>query len=146
MNILIFVLDDHMATIEIIDEIFKKDCIEGYHLFDDADKFMEALNDDVHIAVIDYWLNGRPDGLKICRMLFERNPQCFVIILSAQDQIKVVRDFMNSGADRYVMKQEAGWPNELVEYVRQGTRIVQRDLDYYYDLISRKAKMANEPD
>lgn len=145
LNILIYVLDDNESTLDLIRQCLDHEHFSGYRLFTDANEFLENLNDDVHLAILDYWLDGDMNGLQICKLLLEKNPQCFTIVLSAQHSMRVVIDFMNTSADRYVMKQEGDWMRQLMDFVKEGIKIVDKDLDWYYDLISRKQKQPDGP-
>lgn len=143
LNILIYVLDDYQATLDAISISFDNAEIRGYRLFTSADDFIKSLNDDVHIAVIDYWLKGADvNGLQVCRLLLEKYPQCFVIIMSGQEDNDVIVDFLNSGADRYIVRKDAKWIEKLLGYVKEGIVVVQKNLDWYYELISRKKQLA----
>lgn len=144
LNILIYVLDDYQATLDAISICFDNAEIGGYRLFTSADEFIKSLNEDVHIAVIDYWLKGTNiiNGLQVCRLLLEKYPQCFVIIMSGQEDNDVIVDFLNSGADRYIVRKNTEWIEKLLVYVREGIVVVQKNLDWYYELISRKKELA----
>ncbi len=139
LNILIYVLDDYNATLEGIQVAFENAAIYDYKMFSTSKEFLESLNEDVHIAVIDYVLKSdNLTGLQVCKHLIEKNPQCFVIIMSNQESNDVIVDFMNSGADRYIMRRDQTWLELLVTYVKEGVIVVQKNFDWYYELISRK--------
>lgn len=143
LNILIYVLDDYQPTLEAISISFDKAGIKDYKVFNSSIKFIESLNEDVHIAVIDYWLKGaNVNGLQVCRLLLEKYPQCFVIIMSGQEDNDVIVDFLNSGADRYIIRKDQVWIEKLLAYVKEGVTVVQKNLDWYYELISRKKDLA----
>lgn len=143
LNILIYVLDDYRPALEAIEESFNIAGISGFKMFTNATDFLSSLNEDVHIAVIDYLLKGDLTGLQVCRMLIEKYPQCFVIIMSAQEDNSVIIDFMNSGADRYVSRKDSAWLDNVIKYVNEGMVSVQKNLDWYYELISRKKEYSN---
>jgi DNA-binding response OmpR family regulator len=143
LNILIFVLDDHVETLNNIKKVFDFENLSNYRFFTDQTKFLEALNDDVHIAIVDYWLYGDRNGISVIKSILEKNPQCFVIMMSAQSEMDVVVEGVNAGVDRYIMKQKPDWLASMVTFVKEGIEIVKRDLDWYYKLINKLKP--NEP-
>lgn len=140
LNVAIFVLDDHQHVLDLIDKVFQQKKIQNYHLFSDEIKFLKDLNEDVHIAVIDYMLKGEHTGLDVCKLLLQRNPQCHVIIMSAQSDFDIVIDFMNSGAWRYVAKQKGDYLNKIVEFVNEAYKNIEQDLDFFTKLLRKQSE------
>jgi DNA-binding NarL/FixJ family response regulator len=153
LNILTYVLDDHADTLENIEEVFKINNFSGCKFFTDSDEFisalgttdgtdygqqMHAIRENAHIVIIDYWLKGERNGLDICKMIIKEYPRCFLIIMSSQVDQRVTVDFMNSGADRYVMKSDADWLEYLIKFVKEGMDVVQEELNYYFELLTLK--------
>lgn len=137
LKILIYVLDDHKPSLENISEAFEHSGITGYTLFTDENQFLEALKKDVRIAVIDYWLRSGKNGVEICKELFKKNPDCFVIMMSAQSDMKPVVDAMNTGVDRYIMKQNPNWLQELIDFTKEGISHVEKEYEFFQTLYKK---------
>lgn len=104
LKIEIFVIDDDESIIEVIDIIFKMNGIQNYRLFTDPYELLKNLNDNVHICIVDYKLNGM-NGLELIKEVVKRNRHCLFIMLSGQTDNKVIIEYMNSVfGSRYVEK------------------------------------------
>lgn len=144
VNIVTFVLDDHPLVLTVIDNEFKKAGIDNYRLFDNPEQFLSQMNENVHIAVIDYLLgDSAMNGVEVCKKLLEKNPRCYIIIMSGQVSIDVVIDMLNAGAKKYVAKWKKNYESEVVEFVRTGIKTIERDLEYY-GILLQKLSTLNE--
>lgn len=144
VNIMTHVLDDHPMVLKVIERCFEKVGIKKYKLFQKADDFLKASDETCHIAVIDYLLNTSDlTGVDVCKKLIEKNPRCYVIIMSGQGSIEVVIDMLNSGAKKYVPKWEANYEMKVAEFVQEGIQIIKRDLEYYQLLLSKIKPLEN---
>ncbi|HYH15591.1 MAG TPA: response regulator [Flavisolibacter sp.] len=136
INIATFVLDDNEMVLKLIDQAFKRVGILNYKTFQDEIEFLTAIHDDVHIAVIDYSLKGEVNGLQVAVKLLEENPRCYVIIMSNQDDNKVIIEFMNAGAWKYVQK-EGNYILEVVGFVQKAATLIKKDIEFYTSLIEK---------
>lgn len=137
LKVMIHVLDDQEMVLRLIERAFLNEGIKEYQLFSSEAEFIDAANDDVHIAVIDYMLTGEHTGLDVCKLLLDKNPRCHVIIMSGNADADVIIDFMNSGAWKYVKKWERNYTGLVVEYVKEATKNIQKDLEFYTTLINK---------
>lgn len=104
LRIEIFAIDDDESIIEVIDIIFKMNGIQNYRLFSDPYELLENLNENVHIVIVDYKLNGM-NGLELIKEIVKRNRHCWFIMLSGQSDKRVIIEYMNSVfGSRYVEK------------------------------------------
>lgn len=144
IKIMTYVLDDQEMVLQLIGQAFKKAGITDYRLFSNENEFLEGINDNVHIAVVDYLMDSKEiTGIEICKLLLERNPRCYVIIMSGQGSIEVVIDMMNSGAKKYVPKWRPNYAILVAEFVNEAAEIIKRDMEYY-TLLVNKAKAFKE--
>jgi DNA-binding NtrC family response regulator len=124
INLITFVLEDDAIVQKMITEVFKLNGLQDFLLFTKSDKML--ANEEVDICVIDYLLGDQLDGLAVMKIIRERNPECFVIIMSAQNDREVVIDFLNAGANKYVDKLKKNYLQTLVQYVQEGIVIAKR--------------------
>ena len=78
------------------------------------------------IAILDWRMPGM-DGVDICRRLREKNDEryTYVVLLSALRAQEQISHGLSAGADDYIVKPFD--MNELVERVRAGCRVVERE-------------------
>lgn len=113
MKIEIFAIDDDKSVTDVLDIIFKMNGVENYRLFNDPNELLEALNDDVHICIVDYILNNEMNGLDLIKRVVKRNKHCWFIMLSGQSDRHVIIEYLNSVyGSRYIEKGERTPLNE----------------------------------
>ena len=143
INIMTHALDDSPVILKLIEKAFENAGINQYRLFAKEQEFIDAINEDVHIAVIDYMLGGPLTGLDVLRILIDKNPRCYVIIMSGQEEKKVVVDFLNAGAWKYVDKT-GEFVTEVIGYVQQAATLVKENLTFYHTLLTKVKNREDE--
>lgn len=114
----IFVIDDDVATVEaigkVLTDIGKK---ENVTLFTDPILMKNSIHKDIHICIVDFFLNHEMNGLDLIKAIVKINPYCYFIMLSGQEDKNIVIDYMNSvyGA-RYIDKSDSKQINKIIEY------------------------------
>jgi len=105
LNIEIFVIDDSEEMTDCIKIIFDRAGIKNYRLFNNPDKLLMELNDNVHICVVDYLLDHQLTGLDLIKKIVKKNRHCWFIMLSGQTDFHVVVEYLNSVyGSRYIEK------------------------------------------
>lgn len=146
INIVTYVLDDQEMVLQLIEREFYNEGISHYQLFSNETEFLDAITENVHIAVIDYMLSSIDmTGLDVCKKLLEKNPRCLVIIMSGQSDMDVVIDFMNSGAWKYVRKYEKNYLHKVTDFIKQGVKEISADLDFYKSLLEKYKEKIDVP-
>jgi DNA-binding NtrC family response regulator len=136
LNILTYVLDDDEVVLMLIEKAFENAGIKDFKLFT---KSNDLLNEEMvpHIAIIDYMLKEEGiNGLDVTKILLKKNPNCYVIIMSGQDNWEVLKGFMNSGA-RYYVEKKNNYLAEVAEQVNEAARKLKMDLDFYTMLFEK---------
>lgn len=134
LKITIFGLDDDEETLDIMEHIFLDNGIGEYMKFYKEDDFCANFHEDVHIAIIDHYLNGEPRGFDIMKKIHEYNKSreaidCRVIIISGQRKYEVVKHYLNNGAKGYIDKDDPNFSILLVEYVSREITEVKKILN-----------------
>lgn len=97
---ILFCLDDEKMWRDMFDLTFQKIGLkpEEYRVYDNPINFVNGLNRNVGVAVIDHRLLGI-SGLEIMHIVKQKVPWCRCIIISATEDIDVAIDYINSGRD-----------------------------------------------
>lgn len=136
----ICVLDDQKSVLMQIEQALKRAGIKHCRTFTDADEFVNAIDENVHIAIIDYFLAGDMTGVDVCKVIHKKNLFTFIIIVSGQDEKNVVKLFMNYGAKRYVEKVGDRWVYELVDFVKEAIEEINRKMSLFAKLLSIQSR------
>lgn len=113
---ILMVDDDEMFSL-VVDEALKlQDNIE-FKLVETANDFFNAMDFHPDIAIIDYNLPDK-NGLEILTELKRQHNTVVPIVLSGQEDIKVVVDAYKNGAQRYIIKNENA-TIELVQNIKE---------------------------
>lgn len=137
LNILSLVLDDDVEILEIIEGLLKEHGITGYKLFTKYTDLLEQINGDVYVCVIDHFLTGGVTGLDVCKIIKENSKDSYVIIMTGQQDIKVVIEYLNSCADKYIDKHQRDYLDLLIKYVNEGLEIAKNRLEEI-EILSQK--------
>jgi DNA-binding NtrC family response regulator len=152
LNILTYVLEDDEDIIVLLDELFKINGFVDYLFFKESSHFVKNLNERVHICVIDYYLPGPLNGIDVMKVVLSQNPWCNVIMISGQDNPKVIQDFVNNDGFRYVSKKQ-DYETNLVNYIQQAIAIIKKQIEMheefksvYEDLKTKRKKVDTTTD
>lgn len=147
-KVVVFVLDDDQDTLDLIKEDFEEAGIKDYELFTSEREFLAKFNENVHVAVLDHYLQGSAEiGYDIMQTIFEMNRkhnspiQCKVIIISGQKNQQVTKWYLNNGAFKYLDKGEDGFNSNLISYVKQAVADAEVALTAYNALVEMKNTM-----
>lgn len=119
-NKLIFFVDDDKMMLNLMEYTFK--CREGFDVrsFFSGEDCLDHLHMHPRMIVLDYYLgegeSTAMSGLDTLKKITERNPSIPVVILSREKDQNLIRQFMQFGAMRYVIKDDF-FINTLIETV-----------------------------
>lgn len=117
---LIFIVDDDRIILNLLEYTFKSK--EGYEVrtFFSGEDCLKNLEMNPDLIVLDhlFYLQGNESmtGLDTLIELKKRNNDVPVIILSSQDDVTLVREFIKNGATKYIPKVDY-FVDALVESV-----------------------------
>ena len=124
----VLVADDHDSLRELVAECLSSHAFQ-IELASDGVEAWQALEraDAPRIAILDWSMPGM-DGVEVCRKLRERNDAryTYILLMSARSDQEHIKDGLSSGADDFIRKPFD--IAELVERVRAGCRVVERDV------------------
>lgn len=132
-EVTIHVIDDSPDMVDVIKELYRVHRIgANIRTFIDTDAFEKAMSDKVHICIIDYFLKGRKTGLELMRKIHDSYPDCLVIMISAQQYMDTVVDFMNEGGYKYVKKLDEDFGDNLVRFTRMAIKDTIKRIEQEY--------------
>lgn len=106
---LVFIVDDDKIILNLLEYSFKSR--EGYDVktFDSGEECLKNMNLNPDIIVLDhlFYLRGTAmSGLDTLKELRKTNSQVPVIILSGQEDLGLIREFIKNGAIKYIPKAD----------------------------------------
>ncbi len=112
-NPLIFIVDDNKLYTKVIVTFLKTHKFTNVETFTSGEDVLKELKRKPDIMILDYLLGGI-DGLEVLKKAKEIAPEVDVIFLSGQENINVVVDAVNHGADYYLVKNNPETMNNLI--------------------------------
>ncbi|MBN2532714.1 MAG: response regulator transcription factor [Spirochaetales bacterium] len=111
-------VDDHPISREGL--VYLINDANEYSVIAEASNAEEALEivdkKEVDFAVIDISLKGM-SGLQLIRKLKNKYPELYILVVSMHDETLYAERALDTGADGYIMKEEAS--NEVLKAIRQ---------------------------
>jgi DNA-binding NtrC family response regulator len=107
---LIFIVDDDKVILNLLEYTFKSR--EGYNVrtFDSGEDCLKNLHLNPDLIVLDhlFYLRGVNglSGLETLKEIRIKSPDVPVIILSGQEDLALIREFIKNGAIKYIPKAD----------------------------------------
>lgn len=107
---LIFVVDDDKVILNLLEYTFKSK--EGYvvRTFMSGEECLEHMDQSPDLIVLDhlFYLEGKEgmSGLETLKKLRKINGKVPVIILSGQEDLSLIKEFIGNGAIKYIPKED----------------------------------------
>lgn len=126
----VLIADDHALIRQGVKSIISLE--EDINIVGEADNGAKALElleiQNPHVAILDV---NMPilSGIKVLQILKEKSSSIKVIILTVENDIKLIHEAINLGADGYVLKDSAG--TEIVDAIRtvySGEKYIDKSL------------------
>jgi len=109
----IFLIDDEPIQNEMLKDFLLENFDFDIRMYDNGEEAIKNLNLSPEIAVLDFHLNAHlqnaKNGIEVLKLLKEKSPETYIIMLSGQDKIEVAVDSMKYGAYDYVIKGETAF-------------------------------------
>lgn len=107
---LIFIVDDDKVILNLLEYTFKSR--EGYEVktFSSGEDCLDNINLNPDLIVLDhkFYLQGGESmsGLDTLKELNKRKENIPVIILSGQEDIELIHEYISNGAKQYIPKED----------------------------------------
>lgn len=109
----IFLVDDEPIQNEMLKDYISENFNFEIKTFDNGEDAIKNLHLEPEVIVLDFHLNAHlpnaQNGIDILKRIKEKNPDCFVVMLSGQDKLEVAVESMKYGAHDYVIKGETAF-------------------------------------
>lgn len=120
-NIAVSALDDNEDDLYFIRGLLQQLGVLNYNLFHINEDFINHLDDNIHVIILDHNLGGPMTGLDILKIIRSKNPYSFVIFSSAIDlPKKTIYEYVNLGINKWVDKNEPDYHALLKECIMYG--------------------------
>lgn len=131
----IFIVEDNEIYSMMLDYILSKDSIYQFVSFKSGEECIENLYLNPDVIILDYGLPGM-NGYETLLEIKKKNPGIHVVILSNNDDRKLMKKLLAAGADDYILKQGHG-ENQIIEKIED---ILSRD-----DQEKKNTTLKNKP-
>lgn len=116
---MILILDDDQEALDLLVWQLAKSGIRDVIAFSDEQLFLDALDKGTVIVVLDHYLMTGRTGLDVMKVVLQRHPVIYSIILSGTEDPRVILEYLNHDAFRYVVKRSAGSTEQVVRFINQ---------------------------
>lgn len=124
--ILTYCVDDQKMWRDLLEDAIKDAGIKDYRVFATAGDVLRNLNEDVYICIIDHRLGEGVTGLDLLRTVTNRLPECLCLILSATDDARVVIEYLNEGAWRWIVKDSETTLTNVTNYLKEALILAEK--------------------
>lgn len=115
---MIIYLDDSLDDLELLKRALKKKG-KDLRIFSREEDFNQSVTEKTFAVIIDHNLNSGRTGLDVMRDILAKYPACHPIIVSDNNDGRLIIQYMNSDAFRFVYKNDKGWDGTVVKYVEE---------------------------
>ena len=111
----IYIVDDNKIMAGSLRKYLKnrfEDKVDIF-LFFNGESCLRMMNDNIHLVILDYYLNEkgktRKNGVEILKNIKDNFPYAEVIMHTSNEDVAVAIDAMRIGAKDYVIKDTQSW-------------------------------------
>lgn len=118
--IMTYLLDDDEEIIDLFREIFEANGLDNCEYFSKGKVFMDNLNENVHICVVDHDLRNGVTGLEILEKVNQLNPDCKKIVVTGMEDNNLTIEYVNRcKIDQWIKKDfKSTYIQKLVDYIK----------------------------
>lgn len=133
------VLEDDADLIEVLAPMLESVPFVTAKFYHSSDEFLEDLNENVHLCLVDYKLPGKYNGIEVVSMVKSTNPWCKFIMISGIEDCDIVTEFFHrAGKDvtsnKYVNKNKSNYLQKIVQFTSEIIDEIKIELEKYNDL------------
>ena len=140
IKIITYVLDDDIEELELLKPYLEKVCDCDFQMYTDVSEFICAIQEGCHIAIIDFNLCAKVDGIEVGRMVLDKNPLCFLILFSGMDDKNTIIHAMNTGFRYCVDKNCKDAYQKVADVVAVQRGEIKNRIEAYDNLVKLNRK------
>ncbi len=124
----IFLVDDNMFSLSIYQQGLENLGYNNVSLFFDGVNCIDNLHQKPEIIFLDYNMDGM-SGLEVLQKIRRYDPNIFVVIVSAQENLKLAVNVLKHGAFDYIVKDEREMKQmeEVIRRIESLRNLVAKD-------------------
>ena len=104
----IFIVDDDVMTAETLRDYLTRKVAHNVQVFYTGEECLKRLSENPDVIVLDYYLNSvhkdAADGMEVLQVIKKHYSEPHIIILSNQERYGKAMEFIQKGAEQYVVK------------------------------------------
>ena len=116
----IFIVDDDPLMAELLKDYLTDNWSHNTMVIGTGEECLARMNEYPDIIILDYTLNSvhkdAMNGMAILQIIRAKYPKIRVIMLSGNEQLDLVKQSENHGAEKYVLKSEDSF-DEIADMV-----------------------------
>jgi DNA-binding NtrC family response regulator len=112
LKILVHIIDDEEAILDYLKYEFEQEADYTVKYFDNSTDFYGNFNKDVDLLITDVKL-PQYDILDALKFVSEKNPACYIIVMSAFLSVDLLKEMIKYRVDGVVEKSSSNWVAEL---------------------------------
>lgn len=122
-----YLLEDDIEIADVLKNVLAENGITNCKFYNRGKDFIENLTEDVHICVVDHYLNNGITGLDVLMKVSEINPDCVKIAVSGATDRKLIIEYINKGGvTHWVEKDNPNYVEELVGYIKEIIPVIKK--------------------
>lgn len=102
-NFKIFLVDDDVFSLSLTEHRLKNLGFKDVNIFENGTECLDSLVNNPDIVFLDHNMDGL-SGFEVLKKIKRYNPNIYVVMLSAQENIKTAVDALKYGAFDYIIK------------------------------------------
>jgi two-component system, response regulator YesN len=122
------VLDDDSEMNGVLAEVFKMNGLPLIKFYDNTDLFLSETDENVHLCLLDYYLEGELNGLDVARILKSKYPNVKIVFVTAYDDKKFLKELIRLKISGLVEKG-LNYTSELVKVVQAELEEIRSNLE-----------------
>jgi DNA-binding NarL/FixJ family response regulator len=127
------VLDDDKDMNELLKEMFDMSGFHNTEFFDDSQLFVDALNENIHLCIIDQniKLSSRNlQGINVAHIVKERFPKCRIIFVTGSNDPMLLKELIRLKPDGFVHKDEPNYLNKVIEESLKQLAYIKQNFEF----------------
>ena len=102
----IFIVEDNFLYTYVLEKGISEYGNFNISTYTTGEACLQNLQDNPDLIILDYNLDDEMNGYQVFKQIHKQKPNVPVIILSSQEDIKVVADLLNEGVFDYIQKKD----------------------------------------
>lgn len=122
---IVYLLDDSTEFTDAVKQVLdKREVFDEVHAFNDVDEFLQHMNPEVYVAIVDFYM-PKMNGLEVTRRIKQIQPDCLVIVVSLSEQSHLPISLLSEKYMGYVSKSDNYYITKIVDLAKRHFELVR---------------------